>query len=374
MSEELWMLRAQTAEGVDYLELSDFLTLDFARDVANWSTLTVKLDPMKYKRGDFGLDYRLGLWHRPKDGPLQLATETVWFVRWWNQATDDSGKEALTIKAHSANWLLDGRIVAYAAASAQAQKDDLADDMMKEIVRENLGTSSGTSIQRDISTYLTVATDLSQGPTLRKGFARRDVLGVLQELHDGSVLAGHPVFFDIVAPTSGALEFRTYLDVRGSNRTITAGVDPVLLSRENGTLLAPSLTEDHTEERNFAYAGGEDSGAGVPVSTAEDDARIGKSPFNRREIWVNASSSGTVANAIQDEADAAVRAGRPRWLFTAKIGDSPQCRYGKHWRWGDKVSATYAGRTFDCDVRTLAVSIAGGKRTITAQLQAEGNT
>ncbi len=346
----------------------EFLSLDCARSTRGEGELILGLDPA-FPRDLLRWDGRIGIWRKPEGGPLQLLTETIWLMRWREE--EDAGESSLTVKAFPATHLLGRRIVAYPADSAQASKSGQADNIMKAIVRENLGALAIAA--RDWSAYLAVEADTSLGPVVSKAFAWRYVLAVLQELHEDSVVQGTPTFFDVVAPITGGLEFRTYVQQRGMDHTL-AGPDPIVFSVERGNLARAKLTEDHSGEITCAYAGGQGKESDRTVVSVLDAVRAGLSPFGRIETFRDARNvpEGASATAqITAEATAAVREGRPRRSFVGEILDTEQCAYGVHWQWGDRVSAEHRGVTYDCLVSAVRVTVADGQETIAASLQGE---
>ena len=367
MSDYTLYIELQDPYGTKLAQFDKFLGLDLVRAVDGIGTLVLDLDP-DTNRDLFRLDGRLGVWRRPADGPLELLTETVFLVRKVRRERLASGERVLRITAPSATDLLRRRIVAYAAGSAEADQTDYADDMMKEIVAHNLGGNS-TDSDRDWSTLLDIEPQLGLGPSVSKAFSRRNVLAVLQELADDAAQAGTPVHFDIVSPAMSGLEFRTYVNQRGVNRSLSGG-NPLVLSEEAGTLVRPSLEEDYTEEATYVYAGGQGEGAERDVQEASDSIRIGASPFGRIEVWRDARNVAT-STAVLAEATAILRASRPRRVFTAKIADTPGVRYGVHWHWGDRLAAAYGGESLECTVGAIRVTVADGKETITAALREE---
>lgn len=348
--------------GVPLTQIDDYLALSYTRVTNGVGVLTLDLSP-DIERDLFRLDSRLGVWRQPAGGSLALDTETVWLVRRVRRTLDAKGERRLQVTAYSASELLARRIVAYTAGSAQAAKTDYVDDMMKEIVAENLG-GDATDADRDWSALLDVAADLGAADSVSKAFAWRNVLTVLQELGEAN-----GVYFDVVSPTRGALEFRTYISQRGQDRTLSSA-NPLIVSPEMGNLATGDYAEDYSAEASCVYAGGQGVGADREVSEVEDATRIGASPFGRREAFADARG-GATGNSLDAEAAAALFAGRPRRLFAGKIADTPQCRYGLHWGWGDKVTAQFEGESFDCHVSAVKIAIASGRETIDAQLRAE---
>lgn len=360
-------IEVSTPQGVKIAQLDQFLKLTYARAVNDIGTLVLELDPNSdaslYQR-----DTRLGVWRQGPNGALALDTECVWFVRKVKRVLAASGERRLRITAYSANELLRRRIVAYAAGSAQASKSDYADDMMKAIVGENLG-GDATDTDRDISDYLTIESDLSAGEEIDKAFSRRNVLTVLQELADASAEAGTNLYFDIVTPTPGALVFRTYTAQRGDDRTITSA-SPLLFSPELGNLADGELEEDYANELTVVYAAGKGEGEERVVVEVEDTARSGASPFNRIEALRDARNADTT-DELTAEGNGFLKAGRPRLVFGGSIVDTPQCRYGVEWKWGDKVTVQFEGRQFDAYINSIQVTIANGNEVIEAALKTD---
>jgi hypothetical protein len=367
MSELAYFVEVADPFGVKLAQVDTFLALDFVRPVNDVGVLTLDLDP-DTDVSQFRLDGRLSVYRQGSAGGYRLQTETVWLVRQWRRVMYTSGERVLRVTAYSASDLLARRIVAYAAGSDEASKTDHADDMMKAIVRENLGASA-TDTDRRWSSYLTVQADSASASSMSKAFSRRNVLTVLQEIAETSAEGGEPLYFDIVAPSSSTLEFRTYTGQRGVDRTLSSA-SPLIMSPELGTIRGGELFEDYASEYTVVYAAGGGEGKAREVSEVEDTARSGASPFGRIEALRDARHGATGAS-LTAEGNAYLRASRPKRIFTAALVDTPQVRYGLEWHWGDKVTAQFEGKTFDCHIDTLRVSVAGGKETISAHLRAE---
>jgi hypothetical protein len=359
---ETW-LRIANPFGLDLVEVGDFLSLDYTRALNDIGVLQVSLRP-DFDMGFLPLDGRIQVWRQVSGYLAYLDTETVWFIRKIRRATTEGGDE-LTVTAYSATELLKRRIVAYNAQTAQSAKTDFADDMMKEIVYQNLG--AGAIAARDISAYLSIQADLGAGPTLTKAFSRRVLLPVLQELSDASADTGPRILFDIVAPTPDALEFRTYATRRGNDHSLS-GASPLILSTATGSLSSVEIEEDYSEEATYVYGRGDGALDAAVVEEAEDAARVGASPLNRREVLTDAGNTinpTAVANAALD----GLEAGRPRRTFRADIVDTPASLYGVHWAWGDEVSAEYGGVTYDCVVDRVHVSVTDAGESVEARLE-----
>lgn len=274
------------------------------------------------------------------------------------------------------NGLLERRYVLYYASSAQAAySSKAADDAMKQIVRENLGASATTGNSRYVSnvisaSYFTVQADLAQGATIGKQFAWRRVSDVLREIADASRQAGTEIFYEIVPLTESTFEFQTFKTLRGIDRRnqMTFGV-------EYGNLDEPIYIESWADEVNYAVAGGQGENANRALNSAEDTTRSNVSIFGKSEGFVNATNvtgtSAAVSAALLEQARSVVNAGRPKRTFSARIINAPHALYGVHWGYGDYVTATYDGLTFDAMIRAVTVTVdEKGLEKIEARIEA----
>jgi hypothetical protein len=352
--------------GANPVDLGRFEQLEWARVVNGVGAATITV-PYTLPWSIFRRDNRI-LIERQAGAAWETAGETIYFLRRWGLELE-GGLYKYSLLAFDANDLLRRRIVAYAAGSAQAKKAAApATNLMKAVVRENLGALS-TGTGRDLSDYLTIPPNDGAGASIAKAFSRRQVLTVLQEVALSSALAGTYVAFDIVASTVAALTFRTYTGQRGADRRYPGG-SAVVLSPEQGNLTSLKQVFDATEEATVAYAGGQGEGEERAVATATDSARLAASPFNRIEIFKDARNTDTEA-ALQDEADATLRAARPKRIFAARVNDTAGTQFGVHYRFGDYVTAQFAGESFDCRIEAVKVTVAGGDETVDVQLRSE---
>jgi hypothetical protein len=272
------------------------------------------------------------------------------------------------LRAKSANCLLERRVVPAVKTSSQASKTAAADNLMKAIVREQLGASA-TDATRSLASYLTVQADLSLGPSITKTFSYRKVDKTIQELALAATTAGTPVFFDIVSPSQGALEFRTYVQQRGTDHSRT-GLNPVTVSPERESLEEPMIDEDWDDEVTSIYGLGAGQEELRLVANSRDAARVGLSPFGLIEDVINASQADSTA-LLTAEINSALRDGRPRRTFSGRLVDTPAMQYGRDWRWGDRLTAAYGGEEYTCRVDAVQVKIAKGVETISAALRLE---
>lgn len=359
---EVWLCRD---DGTRLTLLDTTAGFDYAVALHDVGACSLVL-PGSFDRSLLAPDRRLEFWRAPAGGALAL--ERVYLIRHLTDSTDREGRRTITVIGLDGNHLLKRRNVAYNEWSAQAEQTDQADDMARAVVIDNLGADAVAA--RQISTtYLSVAAERSAGPSLTMSFPRRDVLTVLQDIAKAADSAGTAVYWHMHDATPTAWQFRTYTGQPGADHTYPDGQNPVLLSLELGNLAEPTLDEDWSEEITYAYAGGAGEGEDRLIQTAEDTARSGRSLFGRCEGWADAGSEETDEGVLA-AAQRLLAEGKPRVTLAASIVDSAGTRYGLHWRWGDRVTMVYAGRTMDAIVRAVRVRVDGnGKETIEARLE-----
>lgn len=339
------------------------LGLEYLRAVNQVGALTLTLPPA-FPLTYLQRDGRVLVYRSVADVPPRLDMDAVWLIVGVQRLLSERGEQRTVVTAVDAVDLLRRRIVAYAAGSAQAAKTAAADDLIKAVVRENLG-SSATDTSRQLSPSLfSVSADITQGISISKAFSRREVLKVCQEVADACAQAGTYLAFDVVW-NGATLEFRTYTQWRGVDHRFPGGANPVLLSPDTGSLTAASYATDYRDEVTYAYAGGQGEGSDRAVGTSTDSTRATLSPFARIEAWVDARNTAS-STTLADEADAAVRAGRPRVLFSCTVNaDSPGAMFGKEYGFGDVVTAQAFGVNVDCRLDAVGVKVMPDSETVT---------
>ncbi len=314
-------------------------------------------------------DNLIEIWRQNSLGHMKF--EMMGFMRRPKFSTQ-GGRALVTLSGPGLLYLLAGRVVAYAAGSAEAAKSDQADDMIKAIIRENLGASAVAA--RDWTAQgLTVQADQSLAPSITKRFARREVAVVCQEIAAESFQRGTPLYYDLIPSWAGdvlSFEFRTYINQRGADHTYTSAF-PVVFGENFGNLDNPELEYDYWDEVTDVYAGGQGEAADRLISEQSDAARLGRSIWNRRERFVNATNEQT-ATELESAARAALDAGKPKVRFTGDLLSVPGSEYGVDWEFGDKVTGTYHDQQFDGWIDKLQITLSpSGEENIKTRLEVE---
>jgi len=344
----------RTPEG-DLLEIiQEFTRLEWARKENEVGAMTLTM-PRLIDKSALRADSRLEIW-RTSGGRTSLVGKTVWFLQDW--ALSGSYMELM---AYDANWILSGAIVAYASGTTNAGcTSAAADDVSKAVVRGNL-TTDATS-DRDISAWLSVDPDLTLAQESTKDYSRRQVLPLLQELAQESREKGTYLAFDIEYVDSDSLIFKTFTGARGTNHGTTS-VNPVILSEKFKSLEDVTYTERHGREYTYVYAGGQGKGDLRLVEGAEDTTRSRRSPFGRREGWVDARMCST-SDSLVAEACAALEAARPVKMITGKIVETEGCQFMVHYDFGDIVVAQFEDLSVDAHVDAVHGVVENGLETL----------
>lgn len=361
----------QLAIVANFSDSPDGAGLEYALNVGKIGALTLTL-PAPFDTSLLRLDGRIGVWRSINGRTPKLDGDAIYLIRQWTYTRTHT-----IVTAVHATDLLRRRIIAYAAGSAYADKSAAAaGDQIKAFASENMGSGivsadrDGVETQANLSAYLAIQAALGDGASLAKACSRRNLFDVISEINQASLEAGTYLTAEIVAPTESTLELRTYAGQRGIDHTADSG-QPVILSEEQGTLANATLTVDHTDEATFAIVAGANTGAARITATAVDTVRMGASPFNRIERFGDFPNLITTA-ALQAEANALLREGRPKISVTADLVETDGATRGIHYDLGDIVTAEVRGKQYDVRLDVVSVSVRAG--TITSQVQLRTDT
>jgi hypothetical protein len=359
---EIWL---DTPTGSRLAHLDKFISAECIPYIENdYGVIAVELpnDYDQYIRLDGMVEFWL-------DGYL----EAIGFVRKWDFYEDENGVEKTIIVAYTGNYILTSRIVAYAAGTAQASMTDQADDMLKEIVNDNL-MSDATGARNIVTLNLTKQANLADGQSITKSFSWRPLLNVCQDIAAASKEAGTAVYFEfvpkLISSETIGFEFQTFTGQRGINHGSTSN-DPVYFGKNWGNLFVPRLSQDHTEEINFVYAGGQGEGSARNVNEVSDSTRYNMSPWNRREGFADARNESS-ENGVTAQGYEKLNEGRPDKIFTAEIVSTPAAQYRVHWGFGDIVTAEYRGVIYDARISGGSITVSStGEVKISGKLKVE---
>lgn len=314
-------------------------------------------------------DGRVGVWRAINGRPPYLDNNAIFLIRYL-----DFGPSSIFFRAYHATKLLSRRIIAYAAGSTYTTKAAApADDQIKTFVNENMLAGivpvdrDGVETYADISAYLTKQVNRGLGASVAKSAARRILLDVATELAQASATAGTYLTFEIMAPSEGTLELRTYAGQRGVDRR-AGTANPIILSSARGNLSNAHLIVDYDNEVTFVVAGGQGEEENRLIGTSFDATRAGESAFGRIEDFRDASNVATQA-AVDDEADTQLRNARPLIQVTGDLVETSGLTRGIDFDLGDIVTAEQGAQQYDVRIDQIRETITDQGRQMSCQLR-----
>jgi hypothetical protein len=347
------------------LTISDYNSLEYVlstgRPTVALLDVGVQVDPTR-----MDADYRLYPQRSTSGGGWALDADACFLIRIQEQTN-----QGTTVTAYHVNELLARRVVAYNSGSTFAVKTtDEAGNLVKQFARENIGTSVSTA-NRDGSTdtgtdlvtdgLLTIAADLNDGANTVKTADRKSLLQVMQEIADDSATLGTYLTFNIVARLDGTLVLTTKPTTWGRDKR------PYSLAEGKYGLSNLKITKDYSREVNVAIAAGRGIGDNRLIQVAYDTTSIIRTPFNRREAYVDVPAADT-ATAVLAMAESRLRERRAVIQAEAELVDHPGSTRGVDYDVGDVlvVKTNFGGRPvlYEMRLETVMVSAKPGSSTV----------
>lgn len=324
--------------------ITQFTRLQWSKRVNRRGALNISWAEEQYDPDWWALDRRVEVW-RVEGSSARFVN--AYFMRRPIKETLENGRKLITWWGYDANELLFWRIVAAQAGTPEARKTGPADDIMKEIVYEQ---AAGGAITARQYPKLSVQELSGLAPEVSRGFSRRRVLPVLQDIAADSTEEGVPLFFRIGHLENGSMQFQTFINQPGNNRTATHS--PFSLAR--GTLAAPIyLEQDYSEEANSVFIGGAGEGIARLQTQITNLFAALKSPYNRREAFVDARDTNSI-QVMLSRGRTHLHENRPRTRFEANLLNTGNSRFQVDWDFGDRIVAEYDEQLFECLVASVS--------------------
>jgi len=363
---EIWLLHQ--ADGVKVKQFSDYISLDYAKAVNAMGAFSVTLNGLALDALEHRyLDWRVAVWRTPPGKRKYL--DFAGFVRSIEYAYDGN-RYTTTLSGPDYMDLLNRRVIAYTAGSAQAKKTtDYADDIIKDLFDENLGASA-TDTDRDVTSYgVSVQGDLSAGTSLSKSCSYDNLLTTCQSIAQASRdTAATAVYFGMVPLGEGwDMELRTKTAQWGQDHRFPSGADgPVVFAVERGNMVNARLVLDAQTETNYIYGGGAGQRADRLFVNTSDSTRIAQSVLNRREGFFDGSNYETEAR-LTSACKTRLLEGEPVEEFSFQPLQVTGTLYGVDYGLGDRVTATFLARQYDVHIAAVHVTVNESGESIKAE-------
>lgn len=365
-----WKVRLRNTDGDLLNELvddGDFASLYIQRTVSGRGYFQLQLMSGDARRALFDLDLICEFWRSNAAWGLDWYREFTGIYRTKDRQHPESDLDVFIPYGFSPDEFLWRRIVAFYAGTAGASKSDYADDVMKEYVYENLGAGALQSLGRyedGVLSVLSVQADAGDGPNWAGSRAWQDLSKVIDDIHKAS-----GVDWAIVQTGDNAFQFQTYYPQMGTDRTTQglsgglngAGEVPVVFSLGAGTMRAPGLTLNRSNEVNRVYALGAGQQGDRDIGFAEDTGLQADSDWNLREGTVQSNQeSGT---ALDDTAARKLAELAPKEELRFQVVQQPSHHYGTHYFLGDLVTAVYED-SFDFKIAGVSFTVGAGQDAV----------
>lgn len=373
MAIEDYDIEIQDAGGTKQFYIATLTSLDLTMVVNGWGVCTLVFPAIDFDKRqqfdieDFGKNYRIVVKRRD-----EIQGGAPYLIRYRDIAYTD-GAEIITLQGFHANWLLNGRNVAYYASHAgSVATTERCDNAMKRLVRYNLGANvqdasrDSTLLSNtapDYSAYLTVAADTNEAPTTSRGFARQILYNVLLDFAADSYAQGTPLFFGFEHNTdTGLLTFTTRPNQWGSNRA-----SEIILSPDYGNLENARRIWDWREEVTVGYALGSDTEENRNIQMYVSDSAT-DTTLNWIEKTVNASSLSS-ATSLTSEARSLTQEYRVKELVDGELVQKLGAMYQDNWQWGDRLPISFKGTSQEVWINKLQITLRNQEEAITPTLE-----
>ena len=359
-----YKVRLKNQDGELVAEFDNWRSMSYTHRVNTPGSARFEMDGYDERVAEFSLDGQLEIWRRNLNVELDWYLEWEGFVRTVNDLLQVNAKRSFVAFASGYAHLLKRRIIAYPAGSDGAAKDDFGETVMKRFVYENAGagaTVANGRISNGVFPGLFIEADSAAGTNWNGARAYSDLY---EECQDIARTTG--VDFDIVGIGKALFEFRAYDGQRGIDRTNnglntltglnSAGNAPVIFSSEFGNMKTPLLSINRSNEVNKVYA----LGAGVEDDRATvvrtDNDSINVSPWNTLEDTISANEEDS-DSGLNTQGDRVLKEKQLKETLSFAAMQLKSMYYGKHYHWGDLITAKYFATEFDKKIIGAKVTV-----------------
>jgi len=148
------------------------------------------------------------------------------------------------------------------------------------------------------------------------------------------------------------------------------GNPPTIFSLDLGNMSIPINSENTSEEVNALFVGGVGDGVARLIREVAYTERVEASPWNRREGFYDVQDGDTV-EILRSEGAKELMARRAEDTLTFNVLETASCRWLVHWELGDLVTAFYAGKRFDKQIKEVSVTVTGAGESQREVINAE---
>ena len=392
------------------LALTDWTSLDYALSTNAPGPFTLDLRPAYPLVSTLGVaswdaieDCQVEIWRTPYGGAAYLEGQTGWFVDRAVRVVPAGEAAVIRLTGRAAMKVLDTRVIPKSSKTATKKNrqkggattttNPPAGNAVLRLAREHLGkgldfayddaVSGGSDrlnkgdqfnakeaaldVSRDLETpgYLTFMAYAGHGAAMKKAFGFRELWDCVTELIEASDEKGSPIAADVVATATNPLRYqvRTYAARRGTDRTASVTLSP---DSPHFNIVDVEAGTDWSGHKNFLYVK-----KPKVVRARPSTLSLSPNPWVRKEALVDASDAETDDEVVA-EADAALKAARPKKIFSCRVVNTPASMYGTHWFHGDAVTTVLSpDPSAPAVVEGIRVTVRASEETIDALVRVD---
>jgi len=211
--------------------------------------------------------------------------------------------------------------------------DSTPPEIIEEFVNREAGPGAIYAGVDRRTTGLTLAAIAPAGAAVEETLRNENLLLRCQQ-----IAQAYGLDIQIVGTGAATFEFRCapYL---GTDRRITAA-DPTIFAPRYGNMRRPRYIVDRLTENTHAFVGGEGTGLDRTIYHGQDAGRSAESPWNRREVFVDARELNTEAK-LATRSTGALEEGSPIRDLDFEVIETDACMYGRDYDLHDLVTGIY---------------------------------
>jgi hypothetical protein len=295
-------------------------------------------------------------------------------------SSNDDGFTSFTVFGYDLVELLKRRIVYYYSGTTQSDKTGNGERVIKEYVRENLGdlaTIENGRLKSGKLDNLFVDVDLNGGGSW---VGSQSFANLFTTINDIAGATGCYFTMESIFENSQVrLIFRATERLIGTDRSAqsvdrlvgrnAAGNVPVEFSLDVGNMGSPEFTVNRGQEVTAMVALGLGDGSERDVVEVTNEESIAISPYGRIEEITSAPTDSHLE--LTSLAQSEIQKMGPEMSFSFTVLQIKTCMYGKHYRFGDIVTAQYANLKLDYRVSSIGVSMTNGAASDSIKVEME---
>lgn len=247
--------------------------------------------------------------------------------------------------------LLKRRVVVPPDGEEYSAKTGASETIIKSFVNESM---VATVVPERVFPHVSVEGSLGRGNIVTYNARYTILLSVCEAIaEDGDIDFGM-VWGDEV----GEAIFRAQ-PIWGEDKTLGTA-NQVIFDVEKGNMVIPILSLNSSAEQNYAYVGGEGQGIDRVIQEVANAEAIAKSPWGRKEVWVDGRQQNDTTGLIVLGNDELYKR-RSKENFTFNIVQTTQTRWIRDWVLGDIITAEYQGYSFNKQIIEIGIRVTGGQ-------------